>query len=378
MEAALWIIRPGIPAGNLLRRAVTIHTCLNALADLCLFLSGPRRPHGSKGHLKILDTVDASRMRSSLLCVLTVLGTACETPSEPLEEFPDVRAWTVGNAAAALGPDGRFRLPDPRQDPARLQIVSPERALELALSWKAERFQGISRGGVIEGLHGAPINWDEIRTADHRPILFQEAVYEPLPEDTPFFLQVAMGPEYVIPLYQNSTQAAVLSANAHGSHLSIDEGGQISRDTYMGVEFTLQVLPRNAEAGLPPSPERAAVSVASAVGVPVTEVPRLIRPPSPRSAALASWEVVLAEEVEVAILGSTGRTLTDTVFVSSEVHAPGWRGGAYSARMTFNVAHPDQPRQDTILIDVESIEEDRIPVDVVRGIPIKFLEVSLD
>lgn len=312
-----------------------------------------------------------------LLCAFAILGTACDTPSEPLQEFPDVRDWTVGNAAAALGPDGRFRLPDPQQDPDRLEIVSSQRALELALAWKSERFQGVSSGGIIEHRHGAPIDWDEVTVSDDRPILFQEAVYEPLPEEAPFFLQVALGPEYVIPLYQNGDQAALLSVVAHASHLSIDEADHISRDTYMGVEFSLVVLPRNAEAGLPPSPERAVATVASEVGVPVSEVPRLIRPQSPLSGALASWEVVLTEEVEVVVLESGERILTDTVFVSSTIQDAGLSGNP-SARLTFNTRHPDQPARDTIRIDVESVEEDEILIDVVQGVPIRFKEISLD
>lgn len=209
----------------------------------------------------------------------------------------DARPFVTGAAAASLGADGLFRLPEP-SSPTSRPIVSPGLAPRLALSYVLSFGHALKRYWDQE--HGRPIHIGGLKP-DAR-VFYASTPYAPFPEGYHPGFAHAFGPFYLTAMNSGSTPVLRVAVAAYATEVQIDADGKISRPVDAGSEFVSQGIPLDTmkpDLASFVSPEAAVVTVAQLTGAKVSELPELMRRGMPFGPFSAVWKLTLDRAVRV-------------------------------------------------------------------------------
>lgn len=234
-----------------------------------------------------------------LAVAATLLITACSDGGfSPSFAFARAdTAWLVGNAAAALGSDGRLALATPRQAPRE---IGAEAARAQAIAWARSMATAIGNlRPTLEQHHGAPISWRTLRDCDR--LYYVRSSSENIPDSASPWIHNAYGPKWLVRLCEDAPSIPVVLAIAANSDLAIVDGRLRLPPFNSGSWFhswgiALGNLP------LPLEPESAIGFAFRMTGARVSDVPELIERnlgdgPASVAAPCAFWEVQLERPV---------------------------------------------------------------------------------
>ncbi|MGH7657688.1 MAG: hypothetical protein ACREL6_05595, partial [Gemmatimonadales bacterium] len=217
----------------------------------------------------------SSYLRAAVLVQL-VFCTACadHTPGTTDASAPiNLEGVVTGAAAAAVGADGRFKLPAP---PAGSEEeISGERAVELAAAWGRQFASFFER--KVESTRGMPVDINNLKPCG-RP-LYASGNYEPLPATVPLIFRRPFQSYWFVALCGRSGEPEVsLAVSATSTDLTLVDG-RIRFPPLNGNNFYVTGIPRHWNGGpLPYSPEAAALEAAGRTARQVTLVPELRMP----------------------------------------------------------------------------------------------------
>ncbi|HEX2167974.1 MAG TPA: hypothetical protein VHG09_12140 [Longimicrobiales bacterium] len=283
----------------------------------------------------------------ALAVFTSCIALSCDTVVGPQpDDQPDVRAYVFGAALEGLDDNGHFRFTnDPQPAIQGDLIVGAVRAAELAVSY----VRTYRPRGLVWDMHGGPIDWMDVASAEERPAYFAQGVYESIADSFPTAFDRAFGPQYIVPLYIAGAPVASVSVAARVTDLRIDSRGELvpSERLYDGSKFIPWGVPQNADTEFPVSPEQAVMEVVRATGSKVTEVPRLWQPRLGIAPQSARWELTLEEPITVGLLSDDRLITTRTIYVSSFPWAKD-RNATVHVRVRYEVPADIQPARDTI------------------------------
>jgi hypothetical protein len=275
-----------------------------------------------------------------MLAIIVCAVVACtDSPLQP--QAPDLTRvlpeWVTGDAATALGPDGRFRLPS-----VNPRVMTRQRAESLALGiarWLSDPDLAGNLRAYVEEQHGGPIDFLGLRSCGRS--LYQQPVLQT--PDGPDDLIRHHAAQWVIPLCEPSRlPGLIVEIPDAPTAMTIDPQGRLQLGP-SGTQLYVQGGHPGAEEGLALTPEQAVAFVFAATRQRVTRVPEmLMRFDSRRWAApCARWHVELEAPVQLSTATSGDITLKE-VFVYS---APSC---LLNSQPTFAVPLADQPDSITL------------------------------
>lgn len=252
---------------------------------------------------------------------------ACnEEPSAPAQ--PNIAAFVTGAAAAALQPDGTFKLaslPQGSITPAQARALSTayvhDAGIFLAAAWEYDR-----GGRAVDYAHLVACG----RT------FFAKGPYETLPVSAGTALQQDYGDFFLTTLCTPAGEPEVsigvpaldtaLHVAADGSIIGINSANFASSGVRPGIPF-------------PPSPEAVVQQVAQQTGRRVIQVPELVTPPRPYLPQLAKWRIQLESPMDFQEIGdSTRLSLSEVYFgYGSSANSKGLQRGRRCAPTQFKV-----------------------------------------
>ncbi|MDQ3388868.1 MAG: hypothetical protein M3483_05125 [Gemmatimonadota bacterium] len=209
-------------------------------------------------------------------------------------EPPNIQQFVAGNAAAALGPDGRFALAAPTA-PTDVPIITAERAGDLALS--TLRTYGTFLEPSWERMRGTDIDLSSVVMEPR--IFYAETPYELFPEGAHPAYRRGAGPMYLVYFSSGGERVLTVGVSAYNTDLGIDSTGAPDVPFYSGNDFMpLGVSPNTATGWgfVPVSPEEAVAEVAARTGARVAEPPRLVLR-GIHHPVEAQWEITLDRPV---------------------------------------------------------------------------------
>lgn len=268
------------------------------------------------------------------LVVLTGCGDSPTGPPPATRVLPE---WVIGEAAAALGPDGRFRLPTPA--PRSMSRAHAE-SLAIAISrfYGNPDLQGNARA-YLEDAHGGPIDFLHLRSCGRVHYLSTVTTVPAAPD----YVVRYVAPQWVFPLCDTrGTPSLILEIPDAPAAISIATNGHLTFAPVSGNDWVPQGIPPGVEEGLALSPEQAVAFAVSASGRRVTRVPQmLMRFSVVRGVATcAVWRTELDAPVTL-YGGSSGRAITTTeVFL---YHGPACLNPAFENAPAFALPLADQP-----------------------------------
>lgn len=230
--------------------------------------------------------------------MLAIAFAACDLPSEQVRpEGPrGIEEVTTGAARTALTDGGTFSLAPPKAPPG-LEIISPERATELAL-YEARMLAPMRP--MLQEVHGKPIDFMALVAG---PAYYAESPINISDRSLPGPLRKIHGPYYVVPLYIGTEQVMVSAVSALNTDVEIRDG-QLYFPRHHGGEFLSFSVPAGMKEAFV-SPETAA-AVVSATGAKVVAAPRLVLQARPVSPTDPVWQLELDRTIQLALAG--GRT----------------------------------------------------------------------
>ena len=244
---------------------------------------------------------------------------ACDTTaSAPRETGAAILSQQlVGDALAALGPDGRF-LKQPVESPAGVARTWSQSEAEafVMLFWKTF---GSSYREDVEARRGAPIDPAALRVCGNS--LLAESTWESPPREELTLYRAHIGARWIVPLCQGSSPQVLISVAALLAEL-MPPRGVLSSPELLNAGLSITGIP--AGSALAMSAEQAASVVASTTRLRVTKVPRLMRADAPLSGWWAMWAVEVEQPVEVRGARSGRARQTRTVFYGA-LPREGWR-----------------------------------------------------
>lgn len=268
--------------------------------------------------------------------------------------------WVVGEAAAAVGPDGLFNFDSPL--PPVEGELSRDEAVELARG--AIRHLAVSLGGGREAIiqeHGAPIDFHELSPCPRRVIPVFSNLSDPglaVPE----YVRTPLGPYYLIEFCTAQLRPAVVIWLYVRTPVRVGPDGRLVYPNPSGNAFVPTGIPLKPLADL--TPEYGARLVFQRVGIPITAVPEVDGCQLIIAICLGvtgrHWKFVLQRPVRVRLGSGTiletsvlytqagfGALDTGTVYVAAEQQPkPAWRSWTISAT-------PDKPfSRDSVLLHV--------------------------
>ena len=278
------------------------------------------------------------------------VAVACVSDSGPTAVQPVTvsKEWVTGNAAAALGPDGRFVLPGPR-DP-RPREISEANARAQAVAWARLVSRIPTTGGTdtfqpggsgLEQDYGGKIPFARLR--DCGRAIYTVGAYGSISDTLPHWLFNNFGSYWVIELCSPRGDVPVVLAVATTSELVVVGGELQPNQRNGGGEFRSSVNPRGTplERVYPLSPEAVVGFAYRTTGRRISEVPVFVQRvaeysrPEPIYPQNGHWLVTL--EASIQGVGTPSGREYDTRDV-----AVFWPGGA-NPDTTLRVALPEQP-----------------------------------
>lgn len=300
----------------------------------------------------------------ALVLLITIIAACDEThvsPVDPERTPPSVTRYVTGAALEHVDASGRFILPPPRA-PDDIQIVTPERAHELALAFM--RTWGEPYKGTWEHQRGGqPLSLGSLKLADR--VYFAVTPHGRFPDGYHGAYRRMFGPQYLLFFEQDGEPVISLGIAAYSGDLEIRDG-RIKQPYEGGSYFSTLAVTRSGRSPYAPiSPEEAVAQVCEATGAKAVEVPELVLRAGWKP-MLALWRVKLDRPVHVRREDGTRGSVREVfvgprreVFATSNEQPAELRTGA--DRTPFR---PDAPA---------------VPVAVGRreGLPMKFDEVTL-
>lgn len=294
------------------------------------------------------DSGTGRRTRLSWIALLVAAGSAaaagCASGPTAVDVPTVSRDWVTGAAAAALGADGRFMLPGPRE-PRPLEI-SEASARAQAVGWA--RLVGAlptdgstdwfaPGGSGLERDHGAKISFAQLR--DCGRAIYTESAYGPLPPGAPRAMLNGFGAYWIVRLCSPAGDVPVVLAVAATSALVVTEGTlqPSAAAASTGNEFRSAATPLGTSfaRAFPLEPEAAVAFVYRRTGRRVSEVPVYVQRvadgrPDPIYPQFGYWRITLEEPVrgvgtasgatyggrDVAVFWSGGRGADTTLCVA--------------------------------------------------------------
>lgn len=215
-------------------------------------------------------------------------------------------ALVTGDAARALGPDGRFDLhPDLSADP--YPQISAATAREIAARFM--KIFGPYQQDLYAIEHGASVRVADLTVCGRA--FYAESAYAPLPPDVSVQYRKLFGPYWIITFCQAGDPAVSIALSAYDTDVQLAPDGDlnVSAESGYGV-FQLGISAD--QDGAPISPERAVQFAALGSHHRVAGVPHLImRAGGPTYAQVAIWRFDM--EVPITVKGRiSGQTVTST------------------------------------------------------------------
>lgn len=238
------------------------------------------------------------------LAVTALLG--CGRESLPVtgtavEEF-DRTFMVTPSVSKLLDSDGRI----PSQEASIDGAITSSKAAQLAEAYI--RLFGPHSRTWIEGLHGGPVDFKQLR-ADQQ-VLLSEGPFEVL--DATAFApdRKRAGPYYLVALHDEDRPVVTVAVSAFSSDLTIDSGGVHTTAPVRGNDFLVWPVQRNSSAMPALSPEQAIVVAYRAFGQPIDAIPSYERKGLEFLPQEGAWRLILADSVDV--LPVKGGTLRRT------------------------------------------------------------------
>jgi len=255
--------------------------------------------------------------------------------------------WVTGAAAAALGPDGRFVLPGPR-NPGPLEI-SEASARAQAVAWARLVSRTPTTGGTdwfapggsgLEQEYGGKIPFAQLR--DCGRAIYAEGAYRPIADSLPRYLLNGFGSYWVVDLCSPAGDVPVVLAVAATSALVVSGGELQPTPPNSGNEFRSAAVPHGTALTrvYPLAPEAVVGFAYRETGRRVSGVPVFVQRvadvlPEPIYPQNGHWLVTLEAPVQGVGVVSGAR------YEAREV-AVFWSGGARTDT-TLSVALAAQP-----------------------------------
>jgi hypothetical protein len=279
-----------------------------------------------------------SRFMINPVWLVAVLASGCA--SDPLDpgNVPPIQDFVTGEAAAALGADGRFVMPGPVYGTAGVPFLTADQALTLARLYPAQFWDGGLDSLFARG-HGSPVQLTGLTSCG--PVLFANTPLVGTPVDWDPVARRFLGEWWLVGFCdgQGELQGHV-AISAYATDLRI-VGSYIEFPLNYGVEFQDSGIPASWQAAIPFSAEGAVAAAYRCTGRRTAEVPwLLLHPEFPTTAS--KWRVRL--ESPVTLRGSaTGHTYeTSEVYVGLFlIGEPGSSAARYEAKV--GVASFEQP-----------------------------------
>lgn len=248
-----------------------------------------------------------------LALVLALLaGTACsrdDVITNPFD-YSTTADHVAGEAADALGDDGKFRLPASVTEPSN--EIPRSRAEVIAVNY-ARRWGRFHIGRWEDEIRRS-INLNELVVCDRA--FYARSAYE-LPGEMPQFMRRQLGNRWLVALCDaKQVPTVAISFSPEATDLTDDLLGAGSQ-AVPGAVFSSAGIPLRARGPVPLPPEFAVVEASKFSTRRVAQVPELIRPPYPHSDFLARWRVAYTEALPLFVRGSgssSSPTLTNEVF----------------------------------------------------------------
>ena len=177
----------------------------------------------------------------------------------------------TAEAAAALGSDGRFRLPSPT--PRSISRAHAE-SLALAISrfYGDPSLQGNTRA-YLEDQHGGPIDFLHLRLCGRSHYLLSVTTVP----DAPDYVVRYVAPQWVFPLCDpQGIPSLILEVPDALPAISVSPTGRLTFALVSGNDWVPQGIPPGVEEGLALSPEQAVAFAAPLSGRRVTRVPEML------------------------------------------------------------------------------------------------------
>ena len=207
-----------------------------------------------------------------VIASVAIAGACGESPTEPRPVLTRVLPeWVTGEAAAALGSDGRFRLPNPT--PRSMSRAHAE-SLALAIS----RFYGdpdlLGNGrAYLEDEHRGPIDFLHLRLCGRTHYLLSVTTVP----DAPDYVVRYLAPQWVFPLCdRQGIPSLILEVPDAPPAISVSVDGRLTFAPVNGNDWLPQGIPPGVEEGLALTPEQAVAFAAQVSGRRVTRVPEML------------------------------------------------------------------------------------------------------
>ncbi|HEX8208889.1 MAG TPA: hypothetical protein VF584_01785 [Longimicrobium sp.] len=312
------------------------------------------------------------RFRPSKLALFVALAFASACGDAGITEpgsTEDVRPFVTGAASASVDAQGLFVFPTP-VSPSALQILTPERARELAEAHV--RTDGPNFEKDWEKERGAGIDLATLR-ADPR-VLYVPTPFSLMPEGYHRSYTRELGPYYLVRMTSGREVVLYIAVAAYATEVAIDADGKTQRPALgRGGEFVVHPIARDTAQYRMFTPEQAAILAGRMTGVRVSEIPVLVQQQKPYSPTISLWRLTLERPVRVRAAQSA-RSLD-----VSEIYIDALR----SSRLQIPVLN--QPTSDTIFAlrarpDGSLINSDpeRLLIPILAGAPTHFEPVIVE
>jgi hypothetical protein len=274
---------------------------------------------------------------SCWLCSLVALAGCGDPPTGPPSATRVLPAWVTGEAAAALGPDGRFRFPTPA--PRSMSRAHAESlAIAITRFYGNPDLQGNARA-YLEEAHGGPIDFLHLRSCGRVHYLSSVTTVPAAPD----YVVRYLAPQWVFPLCDpRGTPSLILEIPDAPAAISIATSGHLTFAPVSGNDWVAQGIPPGVEEGLAVSPEQAVAFAVSRSGRRVARVPQmLMRFGVVRGVATcAVWRTELDSPVTLHGRSSARVITTTEVFL---YHGPECFNPAFENSPAFALPLADQP-----------------------------------
>jgi hypothetical protein len=247
--------------------------------------------------------------RKLLFALPAVLGACTEKSGSPPEPTrSQLEGMVVGDAAAALDSNGRFRLQAPSPSET---ILSAERAESLATIWPRQ-FGGYFKTALERG-HGSRIDVNSLAPCG-APLFAQGAFELPLAGVADRFTR-PLGSYWLVALCSGQETMVSLAISATAVGLWI-EGGQIRFPPRSGNEFIPAGVPSHWNGPTAETAEGAVTKGFPHTKKRIAEVPQLLAPnPAEALPQSAYWRLVLEDTTTLTGRNSGRRVNSKEVYV---------------------------------------------------------------
>ena len=306
------------------------------------------------------------------------LAIACDSPTEPGSDLPDIRHLVVGAALENLDETGRFVLAPVA--PFTQTMIMPDYAVAIAehLAQHLNTLQtlpipeAIGWREELEEALGRSIDWSRVRAGPRSPYPIHTFI-EPLPDSLHPSTYNNWGPYYVVPLFLGKEEVGAIGVAATTTtrivHGGFFRGGG-------GGDFRVIRLNFGPGSSVVIAPEAAVEFTAELFGTRVREPPYLLKPGHQVAAYLAPWVLKLERSVTVRRLADGQNLETDSLYVGQYPSSTDSRTAPPGTIRMF-VPALEQPTQELIFSWIGD-DPDPFTFDwpIIEGVPVTFMEVE--